>query len=104
MDLQQIKDKLASFARKLNEQGIPIPLLADPKTKLGSVSLTLLFLSSIYVQFGLINKFAKIVDGVDMNNALEWFLITSGLYFTRSISKRVQPEQPEKKSEEPKNG
>ena len=100
MDLKQFKDKIIDVSRRLNQNGIYVPLLSDPKTKLGSVSLTLLFLSSVYVQFGLINKFAKIVDGVDMNNALEWFLITSGLYFTRSISKRVQSDTPPKEDKQ----
>jgi hypothetical protein len=100
MNLQQFKDKIIDMSRKLNQNGIYIPLLSDPKTKMGSVSLTLLFLSSVYVQFGLINKFAKIVDGVDMNNALEWFLITSGLYFTRSLSKKVQSSPNDTKPED----
>lgn len=79
-------DKLKNFANLLNSKGIPLPLAKDPKTGMASVSLTLLFLSSLYVQVGLIGKYSKMLDGIDLNQALNFFLISAGLYFGRNLS------------------
>jgi hypothetical protein len=101
MDLQSIKDKIRQFTSKMNEFGVPLPMLRDPSTGKGSVSLTLVFLSSLYVQFGLINRFAGLVKGIDPSNSQEFFIICCSLYFGRSFSKKMSP-QPEKKLEESK--
>ena len=45
--------------KKLNKYGIPLPMIRDPRTGLGSVSLTLVILSSVYVQLALLNMFAQ---------------------------------------------
>lgn len=82
-------EKWKEFARKMNEKGIPVPLVRDNGA--GSVSLTLVFISSLYVQFGLINnllaKLVKVTDTVDVSNSLYWFSITAALYFGRKITK-----------------
>lgn len=86
---------MISFLNKLNKKGIPVPTVKDPKTGLGSVSLTLVFLSSIYVQVALLNSFAQIFKGVDIVNALYWHGMSLALYFGRSINKdgsRIQIE------------
>lgn len=95
--MNEVLEKLRGFINKLNEKGIPMPMVRDPLTGKSSVSLTLLFLSSCYVQLALINKFAKVFEGVDIDNSLEFFMICAGLYFGRSISKKTQPEQPKDK-------
>lgn len=79
-------EKIKQFILKLNVYGIPVPLLRDPKSKGPSVSLTLLFISSLFVEAGLIGKFTKLLDGIDINQAINWFLICSGLYLGRSLS------------------
>lgn len=84
--IEQIKE----FFAKINSKGIPMPLIRDPKTGMGSVSLTLLFISSLYVQVGLIGKYSKLLEGVDVSQAINWFLIASGLYFGRTMSKNDQ--------------
>lgn len=78
-------EKIKEFITKLNTAGIPIPALKDPKNG-PSVSLTLLFLSSLYVQVGLIGKFTKLLEGVDIQSAINWFLICAGLYFARNVT------------------
>ena len=72
---------------KLNKYGIPLPMVRDPKTGLGSVSLTLVFMSSIYVQLALLNMFAQMFKGVDIVNALYWHGMSLALYFGRSFKK-----------------
>ena len=76
-----------------------MPLIRDPLTGKASVSLTLLFLSSLHVQLALVNKFAKIFDGLDIDNSLEFFMICAGLYFGRAISKKAQSKDPPTKDE-----
>lgn len=77
-----IKDLLIS----LNSKGIPVPLIRDPKINMGSVSLTLVFISSLYVQVGLIGKYSKLLE-VDMTSAITWFALCMGLYhFNKRIS------------------
>lgn len=66
---------------------MPLPMIRDPKTGLGSVSLTLVFMSSIYVQLALLNTFAQMFQGVDIVNALYWHGMSLALYFGRSFNK-----------------
>jgi len=79
-------EKLKEFINKMNEKGIPIILLKDPKTGCGSVSLTLVFLSSLYVQAGLLGSVAATFKGIDIQQALFWHYATLGLYFGRNVS------------------
>jgi len=83
--LQKIKD----FIAKLQDQGVPIFFIKDPQTKLPSVSLTLLVVAFTLTIISLLNKFAKIFEGVDVDNTLELLIITSSLYFGRAFSKKM---------------
>ena len=78
---------IKGFFAKMNEFGIPMPMIRDPKTGKSSVSLTLVILSSVYVQLALINMFAKFFKGVDITNALYWHGMCVALYYGRSFSK-----------------
>jgi hypothetical protein len=64
--------------------GINLPMVKDPKTGRGSVSLTLVFISSIMVILGLVGKWSGRLGIVDINNALEFFYASSFLYFGRN--------------------
>lgn len=81
-------NKLKPLIKELQDKGIPVIFLRDPITKSPSVSLTLLIVSFIFSIFALINKFAKIVDGVDIENTLQLLIICASLYFGRSLSKK----------------
>lgn len=83
MDIQALLDKWKKFVVTMNEKGVPMPMVRDPKTQLGSVSLTLLFLASIWVQLGLLGKFSAWFQGVNLDQALQFFYATSALYFGR---------------------
>jgi ABC-type bacteriocin/lantibiotic exporter with double-glycine peptidase domain len=82
-------EKLKEHIKKLQEQGIPLLFVRDPLTKQPSVSLTLLIISFFLSIFSLINKFAKIVEGVDVDNTLELLVVCASLYFGRSLSKKI---------------
>ena len=79
--------RLKELVARLNKYGVPVPMIRDPKTGLGSVSLTLVLLSSIYVQLALLNMFAQMFQGVDIVNALYWHGMSLALYFGRSFNK-----------------
>jgi len=84
--LEKIKAKL----KELQDQGLPIVFLRDPVTKVPSESLTLLIISFTLCLLSLLNKFAKVVDGVDIENTLELLIICASLYFGRSLSKKIE--------------
>jgi hypothetical protein len=84
-------DKWNNFVSACNSKGIPIPLARDPKTGQGSVSLTMLFLSFNMVIVGLIGKYSKMLEGVDIGQALNLFTICSALYFGRKLSSSKDP-------------
>jgi ABC-type bacteriocin/lantibiotic exporter with double-glycine peptidase domain len=83
--LEKIKNKL----KELQDSGVPLFFIKDPVTKSPSVSLTLLIVSFTLSILSLLNKFTKIVDGVDIDNTLELLIVCASLYFGRSLSKKV---------------
>lgn len=83
-------DKIKTLISKLQKEGIPLVFIRDPIRKLPSVSLTLLLISFSVSLFALINKFAKIVEGVDVDNSLELLIICASLYFGRSLSSKMR--------------
>lgn len=90
-------DKIKAFITKMNEKGIPIPMIRDPKTSMPSISLTMMVISFIIVLLGLLGKSAKMLDGVDLQQAIYWFMITSGLYFGRSLTIKDAKQEKEDK-------
>lgn len=81
--IKQLQDKLTEWCVK---KGIPVPILRDAVSQKPSASFTLLVVSSGIVIFGLLNKMAKLVDGVDIDNALQFFYACAGLYFGRKLT------------------
>lgn len=81
-----LTDSIKQFIGKFNSRGIPVPLIRDPKSGNGSISLTLLFISSLFVEVGLIGKYSKLLEGIDIQQAINWFLICAGLYMGRSLT------------------
>lgn len=83
-------NKIKLIVSKLQKEGIPLIFVRDPIRKLPSVSLTLLLISFSVSLFALVNKFAKIVEGVDVDNSLELLIICASLYFGRSLSSKMR--------------
>lgn len=73
------------FISKMNELGIPLPTIRDPKTGMGSVSLTLVFSSSLLVTVGIIGKWAGFLGGIDLNYAMQFLWTACTLYFGRKV-------------------
>jgi len=103
MKFQDILDKWKEWVGKLNESGIPMPTVRDPKTGKGSVSLTLVFMSFnlcvlsilgkasliIFKAFhigGLDADTANLLSAIDASQALSLFIACAGLYFGRKLT------------------
>lgn len=87
-------EKVEQISRNANMFGVNVPMVKDPKTGMGSVSLTLVFISSVLVVVGLVGKWSGYL-GMDINNALEFFYASSALYFGRKWTNRTpKNEQP----------
>lgn len=82
--LREAYDKFVKVTRAGNQYGINLPMVKDPKTGLGSVSLTLVVISSIFVILGLVGKWSGRLGVVDINNSLEFFYASCVLYFGRN--------------------
>jgi hypothetical protein len=91
--VEKIKELQKRFVDWCTKQGIPVPILRDPISQKPSASFTLLVVSSGLVIFGLLNKIAKLVDGVDIENALQFFYACAGLYFGRKLTSDKKEEE-----------
>lgn len=87
--MENLSKKIQSKIKSWQKDGVPILFWRDEQKKAPSVSLTMMLISFGLCVFALINKFAKIVEGVDVDNSLELFMICAGLYFGRSLSKKT---------------
>lgn len=70
-------DKIKELLKSSHEKGIFIPLLRN-KTE-PSVSLTLLFISSLFVIFSLLKMFK-----INFMESLAWYITSAVLYYNRS--------------------
>lgn len=86
--MDQFFKKIDAQIKHWQKNGVPILFWRDEQKKAPSVSLTMMLISFGLCVFSLINKFAKIVEGVDVDNSLNLFIICAGLYFGRSFGKR----------------
>jgi hypothetical protein len=92
MDLQKIENDGESLVSTLNADGIPIPLIRDPVSKVGSVPLSLVVLSTLLVVVGIISKWAGKLGGIDMNMAMQFFYASCSLYVGHTlVAKPVTP-------------
>jgi hypothetical protein len=77
---------LIKLINDINAKGIPLPLFRDIKTNLPSISLTMMVLSFSVYFIGLISKLTKFTGDINLNEAQNLLVITSGLYFMRTVS------------------
>lgn len=82
--LSILSEKLES----LNVNGIPVPMIKDPKTNKGSVSLTLVFISSITVILSIMAPMIESKTGgqINVSQSMEFFWTSCALYFGRKLS------------------
>ncbi len=80
-------EKWKKFVNELNNKGIPMPLIKDPKTGSGSVSLTLVFISFNMCVIAMAGKWSGYFGTIDPQQALNLFMVTAGLYWGRKMQK-----------------
>jgi hypothetical protein len=81
-----MEEKIKEFFRRANDYGIPIPMLRDPESDRASVSLTMVFISFNVVLVGLIGKASGFLGGINLEQAIYWFMVCCGLYFGRKVT------------------
>ena len=83
-------DKLKSFIKKLNDAGVPIPLIRLNGTPTFTGTMT--FISFNTALLGQIGKIGNIIGTVDLTQANYLFLICLGAYLGRRIQdKQIAP-------------
>jgi len=92
-------NKWKELVEKANDKGIPLPMVRDPQSLEGSVSLTLVCMSSFLVVIGIVGKAAGFIGGIDMTSAFNFFYASTTLYFGHSW---VHKDDSSSKEEDPK--
>lgn len=83
--LKIIMERLRALILKMNELGIPIPVMRDPATGKGSVTLTMTFISFNTALLGQAGKLAGLLGGIDLSQANYLFLMCLGAYLGRRM-------------------
>lgn len=95
MALATILSKWRQFIVKMNDKGIPVPMVRDPNTLEGSVSLSLVCVSTLLVVVGIVGKWSGHLGGIDMVNAMQFFYASCTLYFGHTwVHKEAKPADP----------
>lgn len=81
------------------KKGIPVPCLRDPKTSQPSVSFTMVAVSFGLCVVGLVGKWAKQLDGINMSEALQLFGLCATLYFGRKQQEKTAEQVPQAPSQ-----
>jgi hypothetical protein len=76
-------DKIKEFIQRGNDLGIPFPVFRDPTSGKGSISATLVFISSIAILVSLINP------KINNSYAFDFFLASCSLYFGRKLTTKA---------------
>lgn len=79
--------KLVDAAVKINEKGIPLPLIRDNVKDRGSYPLTMFIVSFNIAIITLIGKITKFLGDVDYSNVL-WLLTVTGSFWIAEIFNR----------------
>lgn len=85
--MHEILNKWKEFVRDMNAKGVPVPMIRDGKTGMGSVSLTLVFLSFNIWVVSIIGKWSGDLGGISPSETLNMFMVCAGLYFGRKLQR-----------------
>ena len=86
MDYNAILNQLKQWISSLNGKGVPLPVIRDPKTNVGSFSATLLVIATILHVYGIIHGWVSPDAKLDVSHSFEFFLACASLYFFRSLT------------------
>lgn len=95
-------DKIKELILKMNDAGIPVPLLRDPDKDGPSITFTFFYLSGMLALASLIGKFTKVFGEIDVSGSVYLFISAAGIYTARKMTsdgKTVTIEQEKNKEE-----
>lgn len=81
--------RIYRFFVRLNEKGIPIPLIRDQHMNGGTLPGTMFFISFNVALLTLLGRIVKLVDGVDYSNVMWLMGLTGSFWFMETIGKKV---------------
>jgi hypothetical protein len=84
----QIPDKIKELFTKLNDVGLPVPMIRDCLTKEPSLTYTLTLIAAVMVILGTIHATEGLVDYA---KAVSLFQLVGGGYLVRQGMKHVAP-------------
>lgn len=85
MDMQPVISRIKGFIQTMNAAGVPLPVMRDPKTGKGSVTLTMTFISFNTALLGQIGKITNFLGPIDLTQANYLFLMCLGAYLGRRM-------------------
>jgi hypothetical protein len=85
--VEQLLERWKKFVNDMNSKGVPVPMIRDGKTGMGSVSLTLVFLSFNLWVVSVVGKWSGQFGGISPSETLNMFMVCAGLYFGRKMQK-----------------
>ena len=102
MNTQDLLKKIKKFFSDLNQKGIPLPLFRDPQSNMSSISFSLVVFSSALCVFTILGKAtlillklfhmaslddntANLLNSMNADQALNFFIACGALYFGRKI-------------------
>lgn len=92
MNVNDLVKKWKQFVAKMNDKGVPLPMVRNPNTGEGDVALTLVVMSSFLMVVGIVGKWSGWLGGIDMQTAKEFFYASCTLFFGHSwVHKSEKP-------------
>jgi hypothetical protein len=79
--------KLGKFLESLNNPGVPVPTVRDPKTGKGSITCTMVVVSFGVCILGVIGKYSKMLGEIDLTAAHSLLVISLSAYLGRKMQK-----------------
>jgi len=93
-------EKIKELIRKMNENGIPVPILQDPIQRQPSVTFTFFFISGMLWTIALVGKWNNVLS-INLSECQEFFSNSAYIYLGRSLIKNAfKPSDTKKESAE----
>jgi hypothetical protein len=92
-------EKIKELIKKMNEAGIPLPILQDPIQKQPSITYTFFFISGILWTVALVGKWNNALN-INLNECQEFFSNAAYIYLGRSLIKNAFKTTDSKKEEQ----
>ncbi len=79
-------DKVKELIFKMNENGIPMPLIRDPAKDGPPISFTFYYVAGWLAIFSIIGKFTKLLGEIDVSGANYLFLTAAAMHLGHKMT------------------